>query len=169
MNKKEILTIILLICVIFSLQAVSAADSGSGSTDGNVLSVDNSVSSYALPSSESNSLASVNEANFTNLQTVVDNGGSGFASHNYTWATGEGQVTISSSITLDGQGKVIIDAKEQCRIFEVLPGAKVTLKGITFINGNANGHGGSIWAKGEIHIVNLLITLLLMLMVVLYV
>ena len=40
MNKKEILAIILLICVVFSLQAVIAADSGSNSTDSTVLSVD---------------------------------------------------------------------------------------------------------------------------------
>ena len=144
---------ILLICVIFSLQAVVAADSGSNSTNSNVLSVDN-VSSYALPSSDTNSLAVANEASFTNLQDIVDAGGTDFASHNYTWNAGESQVTISSDITLDGQGKVIIDAKNQVRIFEIAKGANVTLKGITFINGNANSHGGSIWAKGEVHIDN---------------
>ena len=59
MNKKEILTIILLICVVFSLQAVIAADSGSNSTDSTVLSVDENVSSYALPSSDTDTLAEV--------------------------------------------------------------------------------------------------------------
>ena len=65
MNRKEILTIILLICVIFSLQAVSAADSGSDSIDSDVLSVDN-VSSYALPSSNIDTLAEVANADSFN-------------------------------------------------------------------------------------------------------
>ena len=106
MNKKEIFGILLLICVIFSLQAVAAADSGSNSTDSKVLSVKNNVSSYALPSVDSNGLAAANEASFTDLQDVVNHGGTGFADHNYT-QSGTSEVTISNNITLDGQGKVI--------------------------------------------------------------
>ena len=155
MNKKGILTIILLICVIFSLQAVAAADGGSNSTDGNVLSVDNNVSSCTLPSSETGNLEVANEVSFTDLQTVVNRGGTGFANNNYTWRTGDSQVTISGTVTLDGLGKVIIDAKDQSRIFKIESGSSVTLKGITFINGNpASGPGGSVWASGEVHIDN---------------
>ena len=97
MNKKEIFGILLLICVIFSLQAVVAADSGSNSTDSNVLSVDNNVSSYALPSANSNSLEAANEKTFDDLQTVVNNGGTGFANNNYTWNSGNSEVTILKS------------------------------------------------------------------------
>ena len=144
MNKKEIFGILLLICVIFSLQAVVAADSGSNNADGKVLSVNNNVSSYALPSVDSNGLAAANEASFTDLQDVVNRGGTGFADHNYT-QSGTSEVTISNNITLDGQGKVIIDAKKQSRIFNIEgKDTAVTLIGITFINGTANGNGGSI-------------------------
>ena len=72
MNKKEILTIILLICVIFSIQAVSAADGGSNSTDSKVLSASN-VSAYALPNSDVGSLAEVaNADSFSNLQGQIN-------------------------------------------------------------------------------------------------
>ena len=154
MNKKEIFGILLLICVIFSLQAVVAADSGSNSTDSNVLSVDNNVSSYALPSANSNSLEAANEKTFDDLQTVVSNGGTGFANNNYTWNSGNSEVTILNDIILNGDGKVIIDAKKQSRIFNISSGATVTLKGITFINGNANGNGGSIVSDGKLTLEN---------------
>ena len=154
MNKKEIFGILLLICVIFSLQAVVAADSGSNSTDSKVLSVNNNVSSYALPSVDSNGLAAANEASFTDLQDVVNRGGTGFADHNYT-QSGTSEVTISNNITLDGQGKVIIDAKKQSRIFNIEgKDTAVTLIGITFINGNANGNGGSIVSNGKLTLEN---------------
>ena len=154
MNKKKIFGILLLICVVFSLQAVVAADSGSNSTDSNVLSVDNNVSSYALPSANSNSLEAASDKTFDDLQTVVNNGGTGFANNNYTWNSGNSEVTILNDIILNGDGKVIIDAKKQSRIFNISSGATVTLKGITFINGNANGNGGSIVSEGKLTLEN---------------
>ena len=169
MNKKEILTIILLICVIFSLQAVSAADSGSDSTDGNVLSVDNNVSSYALPNSESNGLVgNANEGSFTDLQGIVNGGSDIILAKNYTYnsATDSALITgvkITGTKTINGNGNVIIDGNHMSRIFFIAPGANVTLKGITFVNANATvmpdgttlvGHGGSIFTKGVVHIDN---------------
>ncbi|WP_296878470.1 Ig-like domain repeat protein [uncultured Methanobrevibacter sp.] len=155
MNKKEIFGIILLICVIFSLQAVVAADSGSNSTDGEVLSVDNDVSSFALPSSNTDSLGAANEKNFNDLQSIVNGDVTNFAKNNYTKADGENEVRITHSITLDGDGKVIIDAKKQSRIFNITgEDTVVTLKGITFINGNAAGNGGSIISEGKLTLIN---------------
>ena len=155
MNKKEIFGIILLICVIFSLQAVVAADSGSNSTDGEVLSVDNDVSSFALPSSNTDSLGAANEKNFNDLQNIVNGDVTNFAKNNYTKADGENEVRITHSITLDGDGKVIIDAKKQSRIFNITgEDTVVTLKGITFINGNAAGNGGSIISEGKLTLIN---------------
>ncbi|MBQ2652500.1 MAG: Ig-like domain repeat protein [Methanobrevibacter sp.] len=168
MNRKEILTIILLICVIFSLQAVSAADSGSNSTDSDVLSVD-SVSSYALPNSESNGLVgNANEGSFTDLQGIVNGGSEVNLTMNYTYndATDSALKTgikITGTRTINGNGNVIIDANHMSRIFFIAPGATVTLKGITFVNANATvmpdgttpaGHGGSIFTKGVVHIDN---------------
>ena len=158
MNKKEILTIILLICVVFSLQAVIAADSGSNSTDSTVLSVDENVSSYALPSSDTDTLAEVaNADSFTNLSGQLSGVSEVTLEKNYTYKEGDSfsnGITISHDILIDGKGNVIIDANHQSRVFIIAEGATVTLKGITFINANADSHGGSIWAKGVVHIDN---------------
>ncbi|MEE1336024.1 right-handed parallel beta-helix repeat-containing protein, partial [Methanobrevibacter sp.] len=158
MNKKEILTIILLICVVFSLQAVIAADSGSNSTDSTVLSVDENVSSYALPSSDTDTLAEVaNADSFTNLSEQLSGVSEVTLDRNYTYKEGDSfsnGITISHDILIDGKGNVIIDANHQSRVFIIAEGATVTLKGITFINANADSHGGSIWAKGVVHIDN---------------
>ncbi len=167
MNRKEILTIILLICVIFSLQAVVAADSGSNSTDSNVLSVDN-VSAYTLPSSDSDSLlGNDNAVSFSQLQQDIQNGGSEITlTKNYTYMdtdSGVKGITISANTkVINGNGNVIIDANHKSRIFVIAQGANVTLKGITFVNANSTilpngdqtGHGGSIFANGEVHIDN---------------
>ena len=157
MNKKEILTIILLICVIFSLQAVSAADGGSNSTDGKVLSVSN-VSAYALPSSDTNSLAEVaNADSFSDLQDAVNGVSELTLVKNYTYKstdTGNAGILIDHDIVIDGNGNVIIDADHKSRIFNIADGKSVTLKGITFINGNATGNGGSIFSDGKLTLDN---------------
>ena len=111
MTRKEILTIILLICVIFSLQAVVAADSGSNSTDSNTLSVED-VSAYALPSSDTDSLAVEPADSFTDLQGIV-NGASTTdtinLTRNYTYKgddQGSNGINISNkTITLDVKAK----------------------------------------------------------------
>ena len=158
MNRKEILTIILLICVVFSLQAVIAVDSDSNSTDSTVLSVDENVSSYALPNSDTDTLAEVaNADSFTDLSGQLSGASEVTLIKNYTYKKEDSfsnGIAIDHDIVIDGQGNVIIDANHQSRIFNIAEGATVTLKGITFINANANGHGGSIWAKGVVHIDN---------------
>ena len=158
MNKKEILMICFIIAFIFSLQAVVAAEADLDEAsltaqDSDVVLSSSNVSAYALPSTD-NQLDAINEVSFNDLQTIVDNDGAGFEDHNYTWQNGDSQVTISSSITLDGKGKVIIDAQKNSRIFNILSGNTVTLKGITFINGNADGNGGAILSNGILTIEN---------------
>ena len=82
MNKKEILMICLIICFIFSLQAVSASDVELNTTDDNVLaaqiddavSISNDLSSYSLP--EDNSIVrgeNDGAGSFSELQEKIDN------------------------------------------------------------------------------------------------
>ena len=165
MKKRDILIICLILCFICSLQVAFASDvndTSIGTTDNDVVSVEN-VSAYALPNSDT-VLGSENAGSFSDLRTVIDNGGD-FASRNYTWnSTTDSAITegivINKTITLDGKDKVIIDAQFSSRIFIIAQGANVTLKGITFINGNATpvqgtpGHGGSVLANGELHVDN---------------
>mgnify|MGYP006988429780 CR=1 FL=1 len=47
MLRKEILIICLIICCLFSLGAVAAASDGNATDD--VISIDNNVSAYSLP------------------------------------------------------------------------------------------------------------------------
>ena len=157
MNKKEILTIILLICVIFSIQAVSAADGGSNSTDSKVLSASN-VSAYALPNSDVGSLAEVaNADSFSDLQGQINGASDLTLIKNYTYKstdTGSVGILIDHDIVIDGKGNVIIDANHKSRIFNITGGKTVTLKGITFINGNADSNGGSITSGGKLTLDN---------------
>ena len=163
MKKRDILIICLILCFICSLQAIAASDldnTSVGTThDDSVVSIEN-VSAYSLPSADDALQDSENAVSFTELQERIANGT--FAQRNYTWVNGDptGGINLTGTLTLDGDGKVIIDAQNHARIFNIGQNANITLKGITFINGNATkvsgvpGHGGSIFAKGEVHLEN---------------
>ncbi|MBE6505595.1 MAG: hypothetical protein E7Z73_07650, partial [Methanobrevibacter millerae] len=160
MKIKEILIIcIIIMCCIFSLQAVSAADDANTSHD-TVLTSTN-VSVYTLPNlDDSLQSGSVNAGTFSDLQDDIKNGGSITLNRNYTYNSSSdsslaGGITISKDTTIDGNGNVIIDANHLARVFTIAKGTTVTLKGITFINANpTSGHGGSIFAPGVVHIDN---------------
>ena len=166
MKKRDIIVICLILCFICSLQAIAASDvdnTSIGTTEDNVVSIEN-VSANTQPSSDT-VLGSVNAESFTSLEDVIANNVDGFADHNYTWDSNYDSgitdgIVINKNITLDGQGKVIIDAQFKTRIFKIDANTNVTLKGITFINGNATpvpetpGHGGSVLANGELHVDN---------------
>ena len=155
MSRKEILIIFLMMCCLFSLQAVAATGDGN-STDSAVLTVDSDVSAYSLPNLDNQLRAgSGNAGTFSDLQSDIYNGK---LERNYTYNSSDtglsNGITISSDLTIDGEGKVTIDAKNQARVFNIASGATVTLKGITFINGNALGNGGSISSSGVLTLID---------------
>ena len=155
MSRKEILIIFLMMCCLFSLQAVAATSDGN-STDSAVLTVDSDVSAYSLPNLDNQLRAgSGNAGTFSDLQSDIYNGK---LERNYTYNSSDtglsNGITISSDLTIDGEGKVTIDAKNQARVFNIASGATVTLKGITFINGNALGNGGSISSSGVLTLID---------------
>ena len=155
MSRKEILIIFLMMCCLFSLQAVAATGDGN-STDSAVLTVDSDVSAYSLPNLDNQLRAgSGNAGTFSDLQNDIYNGK---LERNYTYNSSDtglsNGITISSDLTIDGEGKVTIDAKNQARVFNIASGATVTLKGITFINGNALGNGGSISSSGVLTLID---------------
>ena len=158
MNRKEIFIICLVICCIFSLHAVAAV-SDQNTTDDIGIASDN-VSSYSLPNADSQlPTGSENVETFKDLQEAVRNGGEVELSNNYTFDASadsglENGIFIDNDITIDGKGKVIIDASHQARVFDIAKGKSVTLKGITFINGNASGNGGSISSHGVLTIID---------------
>ena len=164
MNKKGILIIALMIGIIFSLQAVAASDveinnATLATHDSDIVVFSNDVSAYSLPNSN-NLLAAGDAGTFSELQTDLPSSGSIDLERNYTFdsSTDSGLVQgipINNDVIINGGGKVVIDAKNQARVFDIQNGATVKLIGITFINGNAlAGNGGSINSAGTLHIEN---------------
>ena len=160
MSRKEILIICLIFCCLFSLQAVAATSDGN-STDYVVLTTDSNVSAYSLPNLDNQLQAgSGNAGTFSDLQNDISHNGVIELSRNYTYSDADpislkNGIDIPTTVTkIDGKGIVTIDANHQVRIFNVVSGHAVTLTGITFINGNATGNGGSINSNGIVTIEN---------------
>ena len=123
------------------------------SVDVDVVKQDNNLSTYSLPNT--NDKLQEGEGSFSELQDFINSGGTDIIlDKNYTYDSGFAQsgISITRDVTIDGQGKVTLDALNQARIFNIAAGTSVTLKGITFVNANANGHGGSIVSMGIVSI-----------------
>ena len=156
MNKRYILIIGLIICLICSISAVAAADSDTNgtqkdfvqSTEVNDVSVNDTLAS-------SNNPEKLNAApdSFTALKDKISDGGTVTLDQDYNYNSGDDSslaegIEISDSITINGNN-IVIDAKNQARIFKIMDGCSVTLSGITFKNGNAN-EGGAIYSAGTL-------------------
>ena len=151
-------------CCIFSLHAVAAASDGN-STDPVVLTADNNVSAYSLPSTDIQLVGSANAETFSALNTKLSQGGEVTLEKNYTYddssdSSFRNGISVPNTVTkIDGQGKVIIDGNKMARIFNIHADHAITITGITFINANnANdnddANGGSINSDGTLIISN---------------
>ena len=159
MSRKEILIICLIICCLFSLQAVAAASDGN-STDSVVLTTDSNVSAYSLPNTDDQLRDGSDAGTFSDLQNDLSLGGDIVLTKNYTY-DGDKDTGLVNGISIPntvnsitGSGKIIIDGSQQARIFNIHTGHSITLTGITFINANADGNGGSINSDGTLIISN---------------
>ena len=169
MNKKEILMICFIICFIFSLQAVVAADADLNTTDGDSLSVpavesvetvdvSNDLSSYSLSNDDSIVRGENDGAgSFSELQEKINEDTTGTISldKNYTFNSSSDSgltngIVISKDITIQGNG-FTIDALSSARIFNIISGNAVTLVGINFVNGGSASvsNGGSIYSSAQ--------------------
>ncbi len=162
--KREIIAIILIICMLFTISAISAADS---TTD--AVSVTNeSVEAASEDVANDNNLAMENDVeslgadddSFTalNKKINVDEASSNYITlgHNYTCAGTSDVITsynsntkgicINRDLTIDGQGYTI-DAAGNSRIFYFKNTTlSITLKNIHFKNGY-DTHGGAFYAS----------------------
>ena len=157
MNKKGILLICLIMCFI-SFQAVSAVEIDNNGTQDNTLAVSNNVnnsneiSTYSLPDNDVLQSGSGNGGSFSDLQADISTGGLITLNGDYIYSSSDtivNGIVITQDTTIDGYG-VTIDAKGKTRIFDIASGITVTLNGITFINANATGSGGSIYSEGTL-------------------
>ena len=114
--------------------------------DTDVVKQSNDPSSLTLPNNDT--VLSEGEGSFTDLNTTIANGGTVTLDSNYKYSSGDeaykNGITITKNLNLTGNGNIVIDGNKQARIFNIEEGITVTLKGITFINGNATGNGGAI-------------------------
>lgn len=166
MNKREILIICLLLCIICSISAVSAADVNADDTnktlttsDEGVVGASNDLSVLSV-SDDSDVLgdATGTGGSFSDLQTLINsNTGTITLTGNYAYGgsdSGNTGISIKNKdITIVGQGNIVIDAKEKSRIFNI-DGATVILKGITFTNAKYSGDGGAITSNSKLIIDN---------------
>ena len=159
MSRKEILIIFLIICCLFSLQAVAAASDGN-SADNVVLTTDSNVSAYSLPNTDNQLRDGSDAGTFSDLQNELSLGGDIVLTKNYTYDRTKDDgldngISVPDTVnSITGIGKIVIDASHQARIFNIHSSHSVTLTGITFINANADGNGGSINSDGTLIISN---------------
>ena len=148
--KNELIVICLILFILISISAVSAADENTNvitvnSDDTEILNINN-VNSEVLTDENGGSFADLNDTingdSSTNI--ILDN--------DYTYTSTDtiktGILISKNNTVIDGQGH-IIDAKGQTRIFYITA-TTVILKNIKFINGNVIGDdGGAIYGYGD--------------------
>jgi hypothetical protein len=69
-----------------------------------------------------------------------------------------GELVIDKTITIAGEGKVIIEGNRASRIFRITPGATVALSGMTIKGGKDDDRGGGISNEGALTLTNMVIT-----------
>ena len=167
MNYKKSIIIIILAIFLISIAAVSASDvndtaiasEDTGEIDlstNNVETDDLKTSPEDTPLTQTGNeeiLSEPDDGSFHALQNKITNANPGETitlENNYTCEdnfineVGNYGIIISKSLTIDGQGYTI-DAQQKSRIFVVMSTANVTIKNITFVNGNTYGGGAVEW------------------------
>ena len=165
--KKKLFTILLVACILFSASSVFAADN-----DTSISSDESGLNNLeAISNDENKPLEDVGDligdednGTFTALQLKINLAKEGSEinltkdykyNDEFKLTTG---IFINKDITINGNGHVI-DAMGKSRIFNINYGNglslhKVTLKDITFKNGNAKIYGGAILNFADLTIDN---------------
>ena len=129
----------MLIVIIFSVSAVSAADADNGTLEAgdDAVNVDNNLKT--------------NISDFDDLSDKVNNTGDGetlYLESDYKTTNSSNQIKISKSITIDGKNHVI-EAPDIGRVF-LIEANDVCIKNINFINSKTTGlAGGAISWLGD--------------------
>ena len=160
MKLKRIYLVALILFVLLSVSAVSAADDSAN----NIISEDNDVIALdeAIDDDESNvdvlgenENAALNEGEpgtFTDLNKLINEDYASNATislgSDYTYTSSDSEfihgIPIGRAVTIDGNGHTI-DGNHAARIFNVDVNDNVKFMNINFINGNATGEGTEIY------------------------
>ncbi|MBR6023704.1 MAG: Ig-like domain repeat protein, partial [Methanobrevibacter sp.] len=140
--RGEIIILCLIICLIFSLSAVSAAD------DLNNTDVTSNNDLLSLPTNNNDSVIGAGWESFTKLNETINSaqGDTIDLCDNYVFTPGEDDafvngIRIDREITIVGHD-LTIDGANKARIFDIY--APVTIKNLVFVNGNSSSSGGAI-------------------------
>ena len=147
MNKRgKIIILCLLICIIFSLQSVCAADNA-----GNTINTTINNDLLSIPASNEGVIGA-GGGSFAELNTTINGNSDSVVNlnQNYTYNSGETAFTngivINRAVTINGNGYAI-DGANAAKIFDIQSGG-VILNNIVFINGHSSSNGGAIeWAS----------------------
>ena len=159
MNKRSILIICLILCVICSISVAAAADMDANATHATqqdfvqTTEVNDVSVNDTLASSNNPDKLNAEPDSFTQLQDDISGSDHITLDHDYNFNSADDSgkvegIVIARSMTIEG-GNIVIDAKNQARIFKIMDGCSVTLNGITFKNGNAD-NGGAIYCAGTL-------------------
>lgn len=154
-RRESILLLFTLISVVILCSAVSAADP----VDSANIYVSPTGNDTDGDGSSSNPYQTIEIGLITVNNTGTIHLASGTYSSNTTGHK-DYDLVISKNITIQGAGidQTIIDAGGKARIFEILGDLKVSIKDLTFINGNATAsapqYGGAIYNYGTLTLVN---------------
>ena len=145
--KKGLVFICLIIC-LFSISSVCAGEINSteDAMAQEEISIDDQTDD--LGAIQHDEVLEIDDGTFTALQNKINNAteGSTITLENdylYNGDFSTGGITISKSLTINGNGK-IIDAGSKSRIFNIGQNNDVILKNIIFVNGYSENDGGSI-------------------------
>ena len=149
--KREIIAIMLIICMLFTISAISAADSGNDTIGVANDTVEATTQDYSLESNDNvEILKDSNDNTLHDLQLNIDHASDGSTvvldrDYEYDMMNDEETksygVIIDKNITIDGQNHKI-DGKGESAIFYVYPNLHVTFKDIVFINSVSSYYGG---------------------------
>ncbi|WP_298519425.1 right-handed parallel beta-helix repeat-containing protein, partial [uncultured Methanobrevibacter sp.] len=146
--KSKILLVSFIIMVLFSVQAIAAADAGdvnltSENIDLSVCDIENNVNinnqEELLTATNTDDTLTADEHPFSELQGLIDTAGAGGTidlAHNYILTENNGTLVIPYEITINGNGYTL-DANHLGAI--LVTNSKIILNNITFINGNCTG------------------------------
>ena len=148
--KNELIVICLILFILISISAVSAANNHT-----NIISINNNDNDNILDINDVNNeiLTDTNDGSFADLNTTINGDSSTniILDKDYTYSSSDtikkGILITKNNTVIDGQGHTI-DAKGQTRMFNVTA-TTVILKNINFINGDVDGSGGAIYGYGE--------------------
>lgn len=152
--RKKIFIVSLIMFILMSLTFVSASENETALTDdaSDVLTVEEETAIQTQVNDEDTLSEEYEKGTFGYLNEKFNGADKFEFDMNYTAQSGDSQINIFNTITIDGKGYTI-DAKGHTGIFQTDNDRSnyihVTIKNLIFKNANSNKNGGAILVESE--------------------